>query len=73
MEQIKGKSKIYNICLKNISTVNSFVWGDENNSFNHFEIMVKELEQFIQDQIDKAYEAGKEDGNSVTDLKYFIK
>jgi len=44
MRPIKGKSKIYNICLKHISTVNSFVYDD---GINHFEPMVETLEKYL--------------------------
>lgn len=43
-----NKNNIYNICLSHINTVNSFVDDDGNN---HFEIMVKELNKYIREEI----------------------
>lgn len=38
------KNKIYNICLKNINSVNSFV---DNEGNNYFETMVNQLTQYV--------------------------
>ncbi|MFA5036142.1 MAG: hypothetical protein WC479_03105 [Candidatus Izemoplasmatales bacterium] len=42
------KSKIYNICLSHINTVNSFV---DDEGINRFERMVHKIEQWVNQEV----------------------
>ena len=48
LEENPLKNNIYNICLGHINTVNSFV---DDEGVNHFEIMVKDLNKYIREEI----------------------